>query len=175
MINRHDNDRNMQREWRTIIEMPESTTDSPIRQVYVWILTRDDKVVIVSKDDATWQLPGGKPNVGEDAVQTAVREVYEETGIDLQGKEKDINFFGEYTIDDSSLDAPDVYRQVRAWIRLPQTAAELTLTTKCESDGQRLEDTIRFVEAVLVSEVQTRMPWLPMSDEYKTLHRNNVI
>ena len=57
------------REWRVIHEMPKDDPDIPIRQVYTWLLTSDQKVVIVSKDGKQWQLPGGKPDNDEDAVQ----------------------------------------------------------------------------------------------------------
>jgi 8-oxo-dGTP pyrophosphatase MutT (NUDIX family) len=165
----------IRREWRVIQEKPEALPDSPIRQVYVWILTRDEKVVIVSKDGENWQLPGGKPDANEDAIQAAVRETREETGIELSGNEQHLTFFGEYTIHDPTPDTPPVYRQVRSWIRVPETADELKLTTGHESTGQRPEDAVRFVETVPIDEVHTYIPWLPQADEYKALKRTKVI
>ncbi len=178
IIARHDNDRDMSkitREWRIIQDTPESVPGSPIRQVYVWLLTADEKVIIVSKDGENWQLPGGKPDPDENTVQTAVREVHEETGVDLSAYQQNLTFFGEYTINDPSPDTPDVYRQVRSWVKIPQTAAELDLTTGHESTGQRPEDAVRFVQAVPVNEVHTHIPWLPQADEYKALKRTKII
>ena len=45
----------------------------PIRQVYVWVREQHDSVIIVSKDGAQWQLPGGKPEAHETPIQTAIR------------------------------------------------------------------------------------------------------
>ena len=72
------------REWQVVHAMPEDNLDLPIRQVYTWIFTRDKQVVIVSKDGERWQLPGAKPDRSENALETAVREVQEESGVPLE-------------------------------------------------------------------------------------------
>lgn len=38
-----------------------------------------------NKDDASWSVPKGVINTGEDALAAARREFFEETGLDLQG------------------------------------------------------------------------------------------
>jgi len=48
---------------------------------------RDDRgrVLLVRRaDSGNWTLPGGMQNVGENITQTAVREVREETGLDVE-------------------------------------------------------------------------------------------
>lgn len=164
------------REWRVIHEMPEDDENAPIRQVYTWLLTADRHMVIVSKDGEKWQLPGGKPDAGENATDAAVREVFEETGVDISPHKDQLNFFGAYTIDDLDTDVhPPRYRQVRAWLQLPETANQLRLSTEGESKGQRPEDAVRFVRAVPVKDILEHIGWLENTDEYKALKRNKII
>lgn len=179
ILKRHKGERDMskiKREWRIINEMPTDSSGTPIRQVYTWVLTKDQHVVIVSKDGRKWQFPGGKPDNQESVIQTAIREVREETGIDMTSHADDINFFGEYTIDDRDTNVhPPRYRQVRSWLQLPVTSEELVLSTAGESQGQRPEDAVRFVRAVPTKDILTYMGWLENTDEYKALKRNKII
>ena len=179
ILMRHAGERDMskiKREWQIINEMPQDDPNLPIRQVYAWLLTSDRQVVIVSKDGKKWQLPGGKPDAGENATEAAVREVYEETNVDISQYKSDLNFFGEYKIDDPETEIhPPKYRQVRAWLQLPVLAADLNLSTAGESFGQRPEDAVRFVRAVPGKDILKFIPWLEKTDEYKALKRNKVI
>lgn len=179
ILTRHEGERDMSkvtREWRVIHEMPHDDEKAPIRQVYTWLLTSDNQVVIVSKDGNRWQLPGGKPDAGENAVQTAIREVFEETNVDIAPYQDELNFFGEYTIDDYNTEIhPPRYRQVRSWLRLPMAASELNLSTAGEAEGQRPEDAVRFVRAVPTRDILEYIDWLEKTDEYKALKRNKVI
>lgn len=166
----------IKREWRVINQEPRDDPEVPIRQVYTWLLTSDKKVVIVSKDGKKWQLPGGKPDANESATQTAIREVFEETNIDIIPYIEDLNFFGEYKIDDPETEVhPPTYRQVRAWIQLPTRSDELNLSTAGESFAQRPEDAVRFVRAVPETDILEYMSWLEKTDEYKALKRNKII
>lgn len=159
------------REWRVVEQPPVTDDEAPIRQVYVWIITSDEEVVIVSKDGEHWQMPGGKPNNGEDVIATANREVHEETGLDISGN--DLRFFGEYTIIDPSPDTHPKYRQVRAWIRLNVSAGNLELSVAGEDSLAGYE--VRFVKTVPVSEIASYIPWMPESEEYRALRRNRII
>lgn len=176
---RHRGDRDMskiKRSWRVVNEMPENDPEVPIRQVYTWLLTKDRQVIIVSKDGEKWQLPGGKPDNNETALEAAVREVMEETNIDIRPYQNEIVFFGEYTIDDQETDIhPPRYRQVRSWLQLPLDANELNMSTGGECESQRPEDAVRFVRAVPETEILNYIDWLEQTDEYKALKRNKVI
>ena len=164
------------REWRVISSEPASDVDAPIRQVYMWLLTKDNHVVIVSKDGKNWQLPGGKPDADESATQTAIRETLEETHIDTSQYAKDFNFFGEYTIDDlSSTIHPPRYKQVRIWLQLPHNSPDLKLSISGESKGQHPEDAVRFVKTVPAEDILNFIPWLEKADEYKALKRNKIL
>ncbi len=179
ILARHKKERDMSqitREWRVIQGMPEDDDSIPIRQVYTWLLTNDDQVVIVSKDGESWQLPGGKPDPGENAVKTAHREIKEETGIDIKDYLGELTFFGEYNINDHSTDIhPPRYRQVRSWLRLPMAASELSLSTAGECEGQRPEDAVRFIKVVPTKDILKYIEWLERADEYKALKRNKVV
>jgi len=73
----------IERSWKSADKIEPIDSELPVRQVYVWVSTQDECIAIVSKDGEKWQLPGGKPEPGETLKETAVREVYEETGINL--------------------------------------------------------------------------------------------
>lgn len=162
-------------QWRVIHEMPQDEPSMPIRQVYIWLLTRDWRLVIVSKDGEKWQLPGGKPDAGENAIHTATREVLEETNIDITAYQDKLNFFGEYMVEDHETVHSPRYRQVRAWLRLPVAASQLKLSTAGEAEGQRSEDVVRFVRTVPVKDILEYIDWLETTDEYKALKRNKII
>jgi ADP-ribose pyrophosphatase YjhB (NUDIX family) len=164
---------NIKRHWLDTASSPVDSEAYPIRQVYVWLLTSDDQLVIVSKDGEHWQLPGGKPSSGEGVLQAANREVREETGLDIS--DNSLIFFGEYTIDDPSPGTLPRYRQVRAYVRLQSEAATLALTTSKESLSQDDGDVVHHVRTVPLSEVGRYIKWLPYSEEYKALKRNKII
>ena len=146
--------RTIKKHWLDVSSSPVDSETSPIRQIYVWLLTSDNQLVIVSNDGEHWQLPGGKPSNGEGVLQAANREVYEETGLDISGNSP--IFFGEYTIDDHSSDTLQRYRQVRAYMYL-QT------------------DVVHHVRTVPLSEVGRHIKWLPYSEEYNALKRTKII
>jgi ADP-ribose pyrophosphatase YjhB (NUDIX family) len=60
--------------------------DQPIVGIGV-VVWREDKVLLVKRGQAPrkgeWGLPGGAQHVGETIMQAAVREVREETGLDI--------------------------------------------------------------------------------------------
>ncbi|WP_433221956.1 NUDIX domain-containing protein [Dactylosporangium sp. CS-047395] len=62
---------------------PEATRIVPGAQVLV---TDDDGRVLLQRraDSGNWSAPGGTMDVGETLAQTAVREVREETGLDVE-------------------------------------------------------------------------------------------
>ena len=165
--------RTIKKHWLDVSSSPVDSETSPIRQIYVWLLTSDNQLVIVSKDGERWQLPGGKPSNGEGVLQAANREVYEETGLDISGNSP--IFFGEYTIDDHSSDTLQRYRQVRAYMYLQTEAAALALTTSKESLAQYSADVVHHVRTVPLSEVGRHIKWLPYSEEYNALKRTKII
>jgi ADP-ribose pyrophosphatase YjhB (NUDIX family) len=50
-------------------------------------ITRDDKILLIKRDDfAVWSLPGGSVENGESLPEAAIREVKEETGLEVELK-----------------------------------------------------------------------------------------
>lgn len=52
------------------------------------VITKDKKVLLLKNDEEMWVLPKGHNELGESYVETAIREVREETGVNL--KEQDL-------------------------------------------------------------------------------------
>lgn len=140
----------------------------PVRQVYVWMQTSDNKIVIVSKDGQTWQLPGGKPEPHESIFDTAIRETHEETGVDIGQYRNKLQMVGYYSVFEPEC-IPAEYLQVRTVISLPVASHDLELSVNLEDTDQAADDQIRFVEALPLSDVLRRIPWLSETDEFHTV------
>lgn len=62
------------------VSAPPATVVTP--SVFVVVLSAADELLLVRRcDSGRWELPGGRVDVGEDAVTTAVRETAEEAGV----------------------------------------------------------------------------------------------
>ncbi len=142
--------------------------DKAITQVYVWLVTSDSCVVIVSRDGDKWQLPGGKPGPGEPLITSAVREVREETSLDISAGVEALEFIGYQTVKELDTDKPE-YLQVRYLLQLEDASDELTLGVGEEDAEQADEDVIKFVEAVDIDELLRRIPWLHDSPEFRAV------
>lgn len=142
--------------------------DKPCRQVYVWIITQDKQIVIVSKEEDRWQLPGGKPEPGETLKETAVREVWEETGLDISQLSDSLQFIGYQTVKDVEREGSP-YLQVRYLLELNTKAATLELGVQNEGSRQSAEDIINSVGSVGLDRVVERIPWLDNSPEFNTV------
>lgn len=142
---------------------PKIKTEFPVRQVYVWILDKDNNVVIVSKDGEKWQLPGGKPNSNESLGDTAAREIYEETGLDVANRRADIKTFGHYEVqevDDASKEAVDKFTQVRTFLRLEYDPMML------QPKEPESHEAVKHAIAVPFSDLQKYIPWIVEKQEY---------
>jgi ADP-ribose pyrophosphatase YjhB (NUDIX family) len=150
--------------WISTSEVLSEDLDKEVRQVYVWLVTSDCKVIVVSKDGDEWQLPGGKPEPGEDQLKTAVREVYEETGIDISGTTSAMHLFGYQTVKEIDPDQPE-YLQVRYVQTMNVRSDEMTLGAHAEDSAQDQSDIIKYVDTVSIEDIATRVPWLEGSPE----------
>jgi ADP-ribose pyrophosphatase YjhB (NUDIX family) len=57
---------------------------SPITQAYGVCLDDQQRVLLQKHPDRPWNIPGGKPELGETYEQTVIREVYEETNVRIE-------------------------------------------------------------------------------------------
>lgn len=126
----------------------------PVRQVYAWLLTPGRQVVLVSKDGSGWQLPGGKPGPGEMHLQTMLREVKEETGLDLASCADAARLFGYYLVLDQEEGCE--YLQLRMAVTL--ATGKLSFSTR-EPEGDPEESKIRFIKLCHLDEIEAWMPW----------------
>jgi len=144
-----------------------------IRQVYIWIIDENRNIVIVSKDGVKWQMPGGKPDVNETLTETVIRELSEETGIELSEIEaKEICFFGYYDferIDENEVVA-DTFQQVRCYIKLNSSRTE-NLSPN-EPEGL---DPIKFVKKIGFDEIGNVIDWMPTTKEYEWLSQTRIV
>ena len=145
----------------------------PVRQVYVWVQADAEKVVLVSKNGEDWQFPGGKPEPGETAPQTAVREAHEETGIDLHDQMDSLRFFGYRVVTEiNEGEEGTTYLQLRYQIKLDFD--ERILTAAHEDSFQTSEDAVLYVESVTIAEACRRIAWLDESDEFRAFRALRV-
>ena len=127
----------------------------PVHQVYCWLLTTANNIIIVSKDWLQRQLPWGKPEHDETYLETLKREVYEETGIDIENIIHSAQFFWYYTIDEN-------------WIMYLQLRYALRLWTSIDYDtlNPNEKDDIKFIKTIALDDIWNYLPRLPMSGEY---------
>lgn len=160
--------------WIEASEIQPQDLDKACKQVYVWIVTKDKQIVIVSKNGKDWQLPGGKPELNETLRETAVREVREETSLDIGKLSDSLRFLGYQTV--TSVGSEELpYLQVRYLLELNVETPTLELGVQDENNRQPEEDIIRFVGTVSLDELATRMPWLEDSPELITMKSLVVI
>jgi len=129
----------------------------------------------VSKDGQSWQLPGGKPDTGEAPPQTAVRELYEETGVRLEDASSLI-FFGYNDVIIVEEDGVENrFFQLRYYVKSASPSFELPLTTEGEDQLQVEEDKIMHVQAVDIAQAKELIPWLEKSSEYDAIEALQVL
>jgi len=144
----------------------------PIKQVYCWLYTKDKKIVIVSKDNKKWQFPGGHPNLGETNLQTLVREIWEETNINLEKKKNEAKFFGYYTIEEVNNQDQiiDKYLQIRYFLKLDINSNQLSLKTN-ENNPNSQTTHMRYVDVVDKNKLVSRIKWLKKTGEYSVVKK----
>ncbi len=141
-----------------------------INQIYCWLVTSDQKVIIVSPDNAHWQLPGGHPEPDENQTMTLVREIKEETGLDIANLANQAFFIGYYVVDelDDRKQITNQYLQVRYYLKLGLKGDRLHLAT--HENGRDHTRQMHFVQAAARSDLIAKIKWLADSPEYHAVH-----
>lgn len=159
--------------WFTKNSIPEEYKDLQIRQVYCWIYTSDNKIIIVSKDGEKWQFPGGHPFEGETLIETCLREVEEETGINLSKYEQNIKMFGYYVVKkfDPNKNKYIDFVQTRFFVKLNESSNDLDLKPK-EKESEDALEKITDVKATSIDDACIIIPWLRDTTELLAFEKN---
>ena len=116
--------------WFKVNHYEQIPTNSPHRQIYIWLISNDKKFAVVTKDGLNWQLPGGKPEKDEDYLTTISREILEEIGFKVNDKLiPKIQVFGYYSVKEVSEGGTliDEFIQIRSKLILEQNSQSFTL------------------------------------------------
>lgn len=154
----------MNRTWFTSTNILPEHADLRIRQIYLWLITKDRKIPIVAGKRGNFQLPGGKPETGETQLETITREMIEETGIDISQFEEKPSLYGYYVItDDPNFTEAKEYLQIRYYLFVNVNSVELELSVNERSDTK---DNIEVVKFENIYELKNSIPWIEGVDEY---------
>ena len=151
------------RTWFACNEILSEHKPLPVTQVYCWLLTQDKNVALVNSN-GKWQFPGGHPNTGETIIETCIREVNEETGIQISSYREQLNFFGYYLIQ-SPNEQPSSYLQVRFFLNLPANSYDIKIhVNEQENEERKVLETGFFT----LDQACELIPWLSKTEELKT-------
>ena len=148
------------RTWYKNTQISPEHTNLEIRQIYVWIISKDNMIAIVTKKNGESQFPGGHPEQGETTIKTAQREAYEETGLDISQNISQLNQFGYYLIENES----GRYLQLRYLLKLTSKSQIHPLFMNEKSDEERPVVSAQWVD---LFNLPTYIPWTKNLNEYK--------
>lgn len=112
----------------------------------VAFLNQNNELLTVRKRNSQrFQLPGGKPDDGETPVETAIREVREETGIELPSSALTSlgRWLGEAANDDADQVCADLYLADGLWQARPQAEIAELRWIPLDADGPELAPLLR--------------------------------
>lgn len=154
--------------WKNINSLNQIPDDFEIRQIYLWIITKDQKIITVSKDRENWQFPGGKPKTGESIRETIIRETKEETGLDISDEYSGVSPFGYYLVTKEEGNSVKQFLQLRFKLILESPSNELVLTP---DENLNDPDPIKYVKAVEIAELARLIPWINDVEEYEVIKK----
>lgn len=154
----------MKRTWFTSAAILSQHESLKIRQIYLWLITKDRKIPIVAGQSGNFQLPGGKPEIGETPLQTIKREMFEETGIQTSQFQEEPSLYGYYLIEnDPNFTETKEYLQIRYYLFVNANSEELKISVNERSGTENNMEIVKFEN---VYELQNSIPWIKGSDEY---------
>ena len=155
------------RTWFTSKEIKEEHKNLPIRQIYVWFVTLDKKLVIVGKGDK-FQFPGGKPEEGESNDQTMKRELLEEAGLNIDEYGETPELFGYYLIENdiNASWSGEPYLQLRYLLKVNASSSVINLSVnEKEGDLDNMEEA-KFVD---LDKLIDYIDWIKDREEYRVV------
>lgn len=157
------------RKWYPDLQVREEHKDLPIRQVTCFVLSKNHELLLVSKDGESWSVTAGHYEAEKDPtyIETAVREVYEESGLDISALREDIKWLGYYVIEDVDADSKkvlDTYLQIRTYLILDKNSAEIILKP---IEG----DLVKYAKFSDTKESMELIKWLEESPEWEIISK----
>jgi len=89
------------------MKLPKSSTSSSIL-----LQSTNGNVLTVEEYGEYWGIPRGHVEPGEDLGQTAIRELFEETGIKYSGKLSLIGNYARFTFDEEGAENGEEYKHI---------------------------------------------------------------
>ena len=150
------------RTWYENNQISPEHIDLEVKQIYVWVVSRDNMVAIVTKSNGESQFPGGHTEQGENHIETAVREVSEEAGLDISSYISELIQFGYYLVEEVG----EKYLQLRFLLKLPKESQESPLFMNEKSEEERPVESAQWVSLLNLS---TYIPWTKCLEEYENV------
>ncbi|MFA7628100.1 MAG: NUDIX hydrolase [Candidatus Dojkabacteria bacterium] len=155
------------RKWYPDLKVKEEHKELPVRQVTCFVISSDEKLLLVSKDGNSWSVTAGHYEEKKDPtyLDTAVREVYEESGLDISMLADKIKRVGYYVIEDVEKDSDkvlDTYLQIRTFLPLEKNSKDISLKP---IEG----DLVKQAKFFSLEESMKLIRWLSESEEWKAI------
>lgn len=147
------------RTWYENNQISPEHIDLEVRQIYVWVISKDKMIAIVTKSNGESQFPGGHPEKKENHIETAQREVNEEAGLDISSYISELSQFGYYLVEKDD----EKYLQLRFLLKLPKKSQEFRLFMNEKSEEERPVESAQWVELAKLSDY---IPWTKGLKEY---------
>ena len=80
------------------------------------VLNKENKILIVNQNHDSWSLPKGHIDPGENALEAAKREIYEESGVKKLEYIQDLGFYERYKIGIDGNDDAGELKQIHLFL-----------------------------------------------------------
>ena len=159
-MNTRHNRTTITREWFTAKEIKNERKKYEVRQVTCFLLSKDNELLLVSKNFIKWSVTAGHFEKDKDKTfkDTAIREIYEESGLDISKYRNEIKFLGYCIVREN-----DTYIQVRMFLKLHYKDSE-------ESRPKPVDgDTVKIAKFHSIEQSLEKVTWLANSDGWRIL------
>jgi len=156
-------------DWVSSEDIREEDKNIPIKQIYLWFITKDKKIPIVAGDSGNFQLPGGKPEYKENISETIRREMFEETGIKIDMYKGKPVLFGYYVCkEDPNWPQFPVYLKLRLYFKVEELSSKIPLSlNEREGDAGHMKS-VKFAD---INSLPNEIPWMKNEAEYHDVLR----
>ncbi|NLB12027.1 NUDIX hydrolase [Candidatus Dojkabacteria bacterium] len=155
------------RRWYPDTQIREEHKNLEVRQVTCFVISKDKKLLLVSKDESSWSITAGHYEQKKDStyIDTAIREVYEESGLHTSSQRNSIKEMGYYIVEDIEKKTGKIlekYIQIRMFLRLDKEAKDLSLKPN-------EKDQVKYAQFFSLEKSLELIRWLEESPEWKII------